>query len=36
MKPKDICHIMASVDGHIQVERFVCPAERQWCGMVEI
>lgn len=22
MKPKVICHIMASVDGHIQMERF--------------
>lgn len=26
MKPKVICHIMASVDGHIQVERWTAPA----------
>ena len=25
MKPKVICHIMASVDGHIQVERWTAP-----------
>lgn len=27
MKPKVICHIMASVDGHIQVERWTAPAD---------
>lgn len=27
MKPKVICHIMASVDGHIQVERWSDPAD---------
>lgn len=27
MKPKVICHIMASVDGHIQVERWTDPAD---------
>ena len=26
MKPKVICHIMASVDGHIQVERWTAPS----------
>lgn len=27
MKPKVICHIMCSVDGHIQVERWTKPAD---------
>ena len=34
MKPKVICHVAASVDGHLQVERWSAPYEEDARGEI--